>query len=114
MLVNDPAATKEEPNLFGGRTLTYKGRWTYKYEDAARRGAVGAILLHTSESAGYPWRVVRTSHGSWRFDISPRACHNTPFLNARWWMTPDPAHHTCRLAGCKSDAVRQQPRRCRF
>src|SRR5713226_2285559 len=70
MLVNDPPATKEEPNLFGGRTLTYKGRWTYKYEEAARRGAVGAILLHTSESAGYPWSVVRTSNGSWRFDIA--------------------------------------------
>ena len=80
MLVNDPPATKEEPNLFGGRTLTYKGRWTYKYEEAARRGAVGAILLHTSESAGYPWSVVRTSNGSWRFDIARGAGDSTPFL----------------------------------
>src|SRR6266540_7173027 len=51
MLVNDPPATKEEPNLFGGRALTYYGRWTYKFEEAARRGAIGAILLHTDESA---------------------------------------------------------------
>src|ERR1043165_7644212 len=69
MLVNDPPATAQEPDLFGGRRLTYYGRWTYKYEEAARRGAIGAILLHTSESAGYPWSVVRTSNGSWGFDI---------------------------------------------
>ncbi|MGH9931160.1 MAG: hypothetical protein ACREA9_18280, partial [Pyrinomonadaceae bacterium] len=70
MLVNDPPATNDEPNLFGGKTLTYYGRWTYKYEEAARRGAAGVILLHTDQSAGYPWSVVRTSNGSWRFDIA--------------------------------------------
>jgi len=52
MLVNDPPATNDEPNLFGGKTLTYYGRWTYKYEEAARRGAAGVILLHTDQSAG--------------------------------------------------------------
>ena len=64
MLVNDPPATAAEPNLFGAKALTYYGRWTYKYEEAARRGAAGAILLHTDQSAGYPWGVVRTSNGS--------------------------------------------------
>src|SRR5256885_4831264 len=77
-LVNDPPATKEEPDLFGGRRLTYYGRWTYKFEEAARRGAVGALLLHTSESAGYPWSVVRTSNGSWRFDIARTSSDKTP------------------------------------
>ena len=52
MLVNDPPATAEEPNLFGAKALTYYGRWTYKFEEAARRGAAGAILLHTDQSAG--------------------------------------------------------------
>src|ERR1041384_3600061 len=83
MLVNDPPATPAEPDLFGGRRLTYYGRWTYKYEEAARRGAIGAILLHTSESAGYPWSVVRTSNGSWRFDIARTASDKTPFLKIR-------------------------------
>ena len=69
MLVNDPPATTEEPDLFGGRRLTYYGRWTYKYEEAARRGAAGVILLHTNESAGYPWSVVRTSNGSWLLSV---------------------------------------------
>src|SRR6476660_5475871 len=89
MLVNDPPATNDEPNLFGGKTLTYYGRWTYKYEEAARRGAAGVILLHTDESAGYPWSVVRTSNGSWRFDIARTANDATPFLQFRSWMTDE-------------------------
>src|SRR3989440_1372141 len=80
MLVNDPPATTAEPDLFGGRRLTYYGRWTYKFEEAARRGAVGALLLHTNESAGYPWSGVRTSNGSWRFDIARTPSDKTPFF----------------------------------
>src|SRR6266545_7076995 len=57
IFVNDPPATTDEPKLFGGKALTYYGRWTYKYEEAARRGAAGVILLHTDQSAGYPWSV---------------------------------------------------------
>jgi Zn-dependent M28 family amino/carboxypeptidase len=108
MLVNDPPATKEEPDLFGGRRLTYYGRWTYKYEEAARRGAVGAILLHTSESAGYPWSVVRTSNGSWRFDIARTASDKTPYLQVRSWMTDDAAHRMFSLAGLNLDELRKQ------
>src|SRR5712691_959661 len=108
MLVNDPPATKEEPNLFGGRTLTYKGRWTYKFEEAARRGAVGALLLHTNESAGYPWSVVRTSNGSWRFDIARGAGDKTPFLKVRSWMTDPAARRMMQLAGLDLDALRRQ------
>lgn len=98
MLVNDPPATKEEPNLFGAKALTYYGRWTYKFEEAARRGAAGVILLHTDQSAGYPWSVVRTSNGSWRFDIA-RTSNETPFLKFRSWMTNDSAQRMIKLAG---------------
>src|SRR5881227_2766529 len=108
MLVNDPPATKEEPDLFDGRRLTYYGRWTYKYEEAARRGAVGVILLHTSESAGYPWSVVRTSNGSWRFDIVRTASDKTPYLQVRSWMTDEAAHQVMRLAGLNLDDLRRQ------
>src|SRR6185503_8665185 len=62
MLVNDPPATTAEPDLFGARRLTYYGRWTYKFEEAARRGAAGVILIHTNESAGYGWSVIRTAN----------------------------------------------------
>src|SRR5437867_6331822 len=108
MLVNDPPATSEEPNLFGGRTLTYYGRWTYKYEEAARRGAAGALLLHTSESAGYPWSVVRTSNGSWRFDIARGSGDKTPFLKMRSWMTDEAAHRMMQLARFNLDELRKQ------
>ncbi|HEX3280064.1 MAG TPA: M28 family peptidase [Pyrinomonadaceae bacterium] len=99
MMVNDPPATTAEPNLFGGRALTYYGRWTYKYEEAARRGAAGVILLHTDESAGYPWSVVRTSNGSWRFDIARTAGDPTPFLNLRSWVTNETGQKIMKLAG---------------
>src|SRR5467141_901099 len=108
MLVNDPPATPAEPDLFGGRRLTYYGRWTYKYEEAARRGAVGALLLHTNESAGYPWSVVRTSNGSWRFDIARTSGDKTPFLKVRSWMTDDAARRMMQLAGQNLDDLRKQ------
>ena len=56
--VNDPPATAEEPRLFQADTMTYNGRWTYKYEEARRRGARGALLIHTDETAGYPFGVI--------------------------------------------------------
>jgi len=106
MLVNDPPATTEEPNLFGGKSLTYYGRWTYKYEEAARRGAAGAILLHTDQSAGYPWSVVRTSNGSWRFDIARTQGDQTPFLKFRSWMTDDASHRLMKMAGQDLESLR--------
>ncbi|MDX6528827.1 MAG: hypothetical protein QOH41_1117 [Blastocatellia bacterium] len=108
MLVNDPPATNAEPDLFGGRRLTYYGRWTYKFEEAARRGAVGALLLHTNESAGYPWSVVRTSNGSWRFDIARTSSDKTPFLKVRSWMTDDAARRMMQLAGQNLEELRKQ------
>src|SRR5437868_830096 len=107
MLVNDPPAPPQEPNLFGGRALTYYGRWTYKYEEGARRGAAGVILLHTDESAGYPWSVVRTSNGSWRFDIARGAGDKTPYLKMRAWMTDAAGHRLMKLAGQDLDALRR-------
>lgn len=91
IMVNDPPATEAEPNLFGGKALTYNGRWTYKYEEAARHGAAGVILIHTTESAGYGWNVVRTSNGSWRYEIARGADDRSPFLKMKSWMTYDAA-----------------------
>jgi Zn-dependent M28 family amino/carboxypeptidase len=91
IMVNDPPATNAEPNLFGGKALTYYGRWTYKYEEAARRGAAGVILIHTTESAGYGWNVVRSSNGSWRYEIARSQEDKTLFLNVKSWMTFDAA-----------------------
>ncbi len=108
MLVNDPPATEKEPNLFGGKALTYYGRWTYKYEQAARMGAAGVILIHTPESAGYGWNVVRTSNGNWRFDVARTADDKTPFLNFRSWMTEDTARKIFAQAGKNLDELREK------
>ena len=108
MLVNDPPATREEPDLFGARRLTYSGRWTYKFEEAARRGAVGALLLHTNESAGYGWNVIRTSNGSWRFDLARTPGDQTPYLQVRSWMTDEAAHRMMKLAGLNLEDLRKQ------
>lgn len=61
MFTNEPRSN--DPKFFGGRALTYYGRWTYKFEEARRRGAVAAILIHTVPTAGYGWEVVRNSWG---------------------------------------------------
>ncbi len=60
MLVNEPPS--DDPKFFKGKALTYYGRWTYKFEEAARKGAAGAILIHKTEMASYPWEVVRNSN----------------------------------------------------
>ena len=65
MLVNDPPG----PDIFGGRAMTYYGRWTYKFEIAAARGAAGALVIHETESAGYPWEVIGSSPYGEQFDL---------------------------------------------
>jgi len=99
MLVNDPPATASEPGLFGGKALTYYGRWTYKYEEAARRGAAGVILVHTTESAGYGWNVVRTSNGNWRYEIARTPGSTDPYLQVRAWATNDAVARIMKNAG---------------
>lgn len=110
MLVNDPPSTEKEPNLFGGKALTYYGRWTYKYEEAARRGAAGVILVHTTDSAGYGWNVVRTSNGNWRFDVARTSTDKTPVLNWRSWMTEDTARAIFKQGGKDLDELRIKAR----
>ena len=105
IMVNDPPATPSEPNLFGGKALTYYGRWTYKYEEAARRGAAGVILIHTNDSAGYGWNVVRNSWGGARFSLAPEA--NAPALKLKAWATEETARKIARLGGKDLDQLRQ-------
>src|SRR5205807_4111072 len=106
MMVNDPPATAAEPNLFGGRALTYYGRWTYKYEEAARRGVAGVILIHTNESAGYGWNVVQSSWSGERFGLPPD--ENATALKLKAWVTEDAARKLVNLAGQNLDQLRQR------
>ncbi|OLE66282.1 MAG: hypothetical protein AUG03_00605 [Acidobacteria bacterium 13_1_20CM_2_68_14] len=104
MLVNDPPS--DDPGLFGGKALTYYGRWTYKYESAARAGAVGAILIHTDDSAGYGWSVVRNSWGRERpyVALSPGGPNA---LQIASWVTESFGRQFLKAAGQDFDALRK-------
>src|SRR5204862_897969 len=93
MLVNEP--TSNDPNFFKGPALTYYGRWTYKYEEAARRGAVGAILIHKSEMASYPWEVVRNSNSGEKSFLKS----DSPQLKAASWIQLDIARKLAQASG---------------
>jgi Zn-dependent M28 family amino/carboxypeptidase len=105
MLVNDPPPTPAEPELFGGKALTYYGRWTYKFEEAARRGAAGAILIHSDQAAGYHWSVVRNSWTGERFSLLPDT--STPSLKIKAWVTEDSARRIFQLGGQNLDQLRE-------
>jgi Zn-dependent M28 family amino/carboxypeptidase len=93
MLNNDP---DWDPSLFAGPTRLYYGRWTYKYESAARQGAAGAIIIHTTPSAGYPFQVVQTSWSGEQFELP---AGNEPRIQVKGWMTEDAARALVALAG---------------
>ena len=88
MLNNDP---DWDPKLFAGKTRLYYGRWTYKYESAARQGAAGAIIIHTTPSAGYPWQVVQTSWSGEQFELP---AEGEPRIQLKGWVTEDAARRS--------------------
>ncbi|HUA82302.1 MAG TPA: M28 family peptidase [Bryobacteraceae bacterium] len=83
MFTNEPPS--DDPKFFGGRALTYYGRWTYKYEEATRHGAVAAIIIHTTPTASYGWDVVRSSWG--REDQQVKLAPNESALAFAGWVT---------------------------
>ncbi|HKK74949.1 MAG TPA: M28 family metallopeptidase [Saprospiraceae bacterium] len=69
VMVNDPGFESQDSTFFKGETMTYYGRWTYKYEEAARQGALGVLIIHETNAAGYPWFVVSSSWSGGRLDL---------------------------------------------
>ncbi|MBV8049598.1 MAG: M28 family peptidase [Acidobacteriaceae bacterium] len=100
MLVNEPPS--DDPAFFKGKALTYYGRWTYKYEEAARKGAVGAILIHKTEMASYPWEVVRNSNSG---EKSYLKLEGSPALKAASWIQLDVARQLAKSAGMDLDKM---------
>jgi Zn-dependent M28 family amino/carboxypeptidase len=94
MLVNEPPS--DDVKFFNGKALTYYGRWTYKYEEAARRGALGAILIHQTEMASYPWEVVRNSNSG---EKSYLRLDGTPKLKVAAWVQTSVAKQMAESAG---------------
>jgi Zn-dependent M28 family amino/carboxypeptidase len=107
VLVNDPPAPAGEPNLFGGQAMTYYGRWTYKFEEAERRGAAGMLIVHTTERAGYPWHTVV---GSWAKEqrMLPRDPALPRPLGFRGWITDSAATAVLAQAGLDLAELRRR------
>ena len=99
MLVNQPS---DDLELFHGKALTYYGRWTYKYEEAARKGAVGAILIHREDMASYPWQVVRSSNSG---EKSYLRLDGTPKLKAAAWIQLEIARKLFKSSGLDLDKM---------
>jgi Zn-dependent M28 family amino/carboxypeptidase len=116
MLVNDPdfEAAPGEPvaGKFGGKTMTYYGRWTYKYEEAARRGAIAALVVHETDAAGYPWTVVKSPAGE-SYAIALPAEAPQPVL-LQGWIQRDAAAALLKRAGYDYDKVKREARTAAF
>lgn len=102
VLINDPPV--EDEKVFGGKAMTYYGRWTYKFEKAAEKGAAGCIIVHNTDRAGYPWEVVRTGFSGEQFDLATPD-KNMGRASMEGWMTGEQAAALFRLAGKDLDAL---------
>ncbi|HEX7964469.1 MAG TPA: M28 family metallopeptidase [Gammaproteobacteria bacterium] len=106
VLVNDPGHERDDPKLFEGRAMTYYGRWTYKYEEAARQGAAGILIVHETEAAGYPWEVVQ---GSWTGPLEELTPVPGAYqLAVQGWISGDTAHRIFAAAGQDLDALEKR------
>ena len=105
MFVNDPGFHVKDPDLFNGNRMTYYGRWTYKFEEAARKGAAAALLIHDTEGASYGWDVVKNSWSGAQYDL--RAADDPePRLPLQGWITGDQARALFADAGLDLDKLR--------
>ncbi len=106
VLVNDPDF-ETGSGLFGGRAMTYYGRWTYKYEEAARHGALGVLIVHETAPASYGWATVENSNTNAIFDIlrtDPRSAH----VDVEAWIQRDVAARLLEQAGLDFDQLKKQ------
>ena len=102
VLVNDPGHA--DPTLFDGKAMTYYGRWTYKYEEAARQGAAGVLIVHEQGPAGYPWEVVQGSWSGPLEELDPGDAYQTAIQG---WISHDAAERLFTDAGLKFDELEQ-------
>jgi Zn-dependent M28 family amino/carboxypeptidase len=103
LFVNEPIS--DDPKFFKGKALTYYGRWTYKFEETARRGAVATLIIHRTDLASYPWTVVRNS---WGGEKSFLKLDGTPKLEAASWIQLEVARKLVSMGGLDLDKLFQQ------
>jgi len=107
MLVNDPGFATQDPDLFNGNSMTYYGRWTYKYEEAARQGAAGVLLIHETEPASYGWATVENSWSGPQFDlVAPD--DNMSRVQVESWISSEMAEAIFTSAGLDLDTLKEQ------
>jgi Zn-dependent M28 family amino/carboxypeptidase len=112
MLVSDPPVpdpknpTKLDEKMFKGRAMTYYGRWTYKYEIAAEKGAAGVLVVHETEPAGYPWAVPRGSFTIENFDLVSKD-NNMSRVNVEGWISNDKTRELFGTVGMSFDAMKK-------
>jgi len=105
VLVNDPGYATQDPALFSGRTMTYYGRWTYKYEEAARQGAAGVFIVHETEPAAYPWGVVQNGWTGPQFNLASED-KNMSRCAAQGWLHLEAARKILESAGLDFDGIK--------
>jgi Zn-dependent M28 family amino/carboxypeptidase len=105
MLVNDPGYATQDPELFNGRSMTYYGRWTYKFEEAGRQGAAAALVIHETEPASYGWGTVESSWSGPQYDLD-RGPGGDPRAMLEGWITRDMAVALFESAGLDFDALK--------
>jgi Zn-dependent M28 family amino/carboxypeptidase len=113
VMVNDPGYYLKDENMFTGNAMTYYGRWTYKYEEAARQGAAGIIIIHEDAAAGYPWGVVQ---GSWsgsksQLDLPQGTVKYAPLQG---WITSDVAKQLFDQAGKNQEELFESAKNADF
>ncbi len=112
MLIGDPPVpdpkdpSKLDDKMFKGKAMTYYGRWTYKYEIAAQKGAAAAIIIHETEPAAYPWQVVKSSWAKENFELD-NPNKNMDAVSARCWITLDVARRLLADCGQNFDGVKK-------
>ena len=105
MFVNDPGFATGDPAMFNGSTMTYYGRWTYKYEEAARQGAAAAIIVHETAPASYGWNVVSDSWAGGQIDLV-RPDKGTSRVAVESWLTVEAGRDLFKTAGLDFDAMK--------
>ena len=106
MLINDPGFDTGRLNLFNGRAMTYYGRWTYKFEEAAKQGAAAAIIIHEEEAAAYPWSVVENSWTGPQLDLQRKDLGMSRTI-LESWISIDAADEIFTFTGFNYDLLKE-------
>ncbi len=112
ILVNDPGYLSGDDDFFNGKAMTYYGRWTYKFEEAARQGAAGAIIIHQTDAAGYPWGVVSGSWSGPQYHLLDAG--DNRLVQIEGWITEDSANELFINAGLNLESLAEQARKPGF